>query len=671
MIMTTDVDQPHRRAGFRADIQGLRALAVTLVVLFHAGAGIDGGFLGVDVFFVISGFVITSTLWREYEADGRVSLKRFYAKRFRRLTPALAAMVGFVVIASALFMSPLGPQGNTIATAFGALFLFANFAIATTTGGYFDAAAESNPLLHTWSLSVEEQFYLIFPILLILIWRYTLRDRIRVASLLAVLALFGLSLALSAYTAAGNAVPYAPEVLFGFYGPVTRVWEFAAGALLVFLPRRAAVLPTALSNVMSLVGLVVVAVSVVVISENTPWLGVATLAPVVGTMLIISAGADPDGLQVRLLGARPFVWLGDRSYSWYLWHWPLIVFAVIIWPDSPVAAPLAAVVSLAFAYASFVLIESPARATEASRRKTAFRLVVATVVPALLLTSVLAVAHAEAFWSPVVARFSEASQLHAAQQAGCMTMVDPGERDLAACTWGTADGADLPVYLVGDSNAEHFSEGLIAATQAAGTSLTVLAAPGCPPFRFYAYCSTFVDGTQDVLESVEPGIVVIATADQHYWDPLAGASVGSTVSDPDVKAKLLESSLGAMIADLRDAGHRVAIVQAVPSFWYPAPAWDPATCTAAAMTSGGCSRSVELSFVDGEQSLSRRMIERAAESNGATILDFRDELCPDAVCQTQVDGEVRYIDPNHISVATSASFAPQFGELIAALTAQP
>src|SRR4029077_15604359 len=166
-------------SGRRLDIQGLRALAVLAVVAFHAGLPFPGGFVGVDVFFVISGFVITSMLQREWEATGRIRFGAFYLRRFKRLTPALALMVVVTAIVSALVLSPLGAQQTVAETGVGAMLLVANGVIAGNTGGYFDAPAAANPLLHTWTLSVEEQFYLAFPAILALGWFLTRRFRWR------------------------------------------------------------------------------------------------------------------------------------------------------------------------------------------------------------------------------------------------------------------------------------------------------------------------------------------------------------------------------------------------------------------------------------------------------------------------------------------------------------
>ena len=200
----------------RLDIQGLRALAVLLVVAFHAGLPLPGGFVGVDVFFVISGFVITAMLRREWETTGRIRFGAFYLRRFKRLAPALAVMVVTTTLASSLFLSPLGPQQDAARTAVGALLTGANLVIAGTTGGYFDAPAELNPLLNTWSLSVEEQFYLAFPALLALGWLLAPRLRSAPAVLVGAAAIVSFALADAGTTGV------AQSWLLGFYSPFTR-----------------------------------------------------------------------------------------------------------------------------------------------------------------------------------------------------------------------------------------------------------------------------------------------------------------------------------------------------------------------------------------------------------------------------------------------------------------
>ncbi|MEI7439732.1 MAG: acyltransferase, partial [Thermoleophilia bacterium] len=296
----------------RDDIQGLRAVAVLMVVAFHAGLPIPGGFIGVDVFFVISGFVITAMLYRESLQIGRIRFGRFYFRRFKRLTPALALMVSVVVVVSALVLSPIGAQAPVAQTAIGAMFLVANYVIARYSGGYFDTGAEKNPLLHTWSLSVEEQFYLIFPALIALGWHLARRrGLLRFTPVLVVggvaVASFSLALAGSmGLTFTGS------RFVLGFYSPFTRAWEFAAGALLA-LDFNRGLRARRTMTVLGLIGAALLAASLWLITGTTPFPGVWTLLPVCGTLLLLIAGTSPEAPTTRLLSTLPAVRIGDWS----------------------------------------------------------------------------------------------------------------------------------------------------------------------------------------------------------------------------------------------------------------------------------------------------------------------------------------------------------------------
>ena len=302
----------------RLDVQGLRAIAVLMVIAFHAKLPLPGGFVGVDVFFVISGFVITSMLLREHARSGRIDLKRFYIRRFKRLTPALAVMVVITLVASTLLSSPLGPQQNTALTGLGAIALIANLVIAQTSGGYFDAPAATNALLHTWSLSVEEQFYLVFPVLLIVSLRFARRRPWAPAGVVAVVGLvsFVAAVAGSRGVSVSNSMLLAAlNLILGFYSPVTRAWEFAAGCLLALGGRAVWGRPSrALSGLLGVIGVIGLGISAFAIDDRTPFPGLWTLLPVLATSLVILAGSSRN-LLTRLLGSRILVWVGDLSYS--------------------------------------------------------------------------------------------------------------------------------------------------------------------------------------------------------------------------------------------------------------------------------------------------------------------------------------------------------------------
>ena len=345
------------RSGFRADIQGLRAIAVLLVVAYHARLPVPGGFVGVDVFFVISGFVITAMLLREWHSHSRIRLARFWRRRFFRLTPALALVIAATFVLSALILFPL-EQRVAYETGVGALLLIANIVIARNTGGYFDAPAEENPLLNTWSLSVEEQFYLLFPLVLMLALLAT-RSRIKFSWL--PIALVGgvglLSFAVTLWSLSPSAQGY---TWLNFYSPVTRSWEFAVGAVVAMFVAKGFHVHSRIRPILGLLGLAGIAASALVITSTTPFPGPWTLLPVTATALLLVGGTSTNPTS-QLLSHRSLVKIGDWSYSIYLWHWPLIVFAIALGFFETWMLVLAALISFLPAIGSYYVVEQPLR----------------------------------------------------------------------------------------------------------------------------------------------------------------------------------------------------------------------------------------------------------------------------------------------------------------------
>ena len=336
-----------------------------MVVAFHSGLPVPGGFIGVDVFFVISGFVITTMLKHEWVTTERIRFGAFYIRRFKRLAPALALMVTVTMLTSALVLSPLGTQQTAAKTAIGATLLVANIVIARTTGGYFDAPTTTNPLLNVWSLSVEEQFYLAFPAVLAAGWLIARRAR----PLWAAPSVFVLSIAVVSFVAASfNAAKFAiplPRSMFRFSDPVSRAWEFAAGALLALVATRAVIKSRSLALTFGVLGALLLVSSLWLITGAAPFPGPRTLLPVIGALLLLLAGGQNSNPVTRALAAKPMVKIGDWSYSIYLWHWPLIVFATFLWPNSSAAVFAAALLAFAPALASYKWIEQPIRGMSA------------------------------------------------------------------------------------------------------------------------------------------------------------------------------------------------------------------------------------------------------------------------------------------------------------------
>lgn len=350
---------------YRPDIDGLRAIAVLPVILFHAGFDwFSGGYVGVDVFFVISGYLITSILLREIRS-GTFSLVHFYERRARRILPALF-LVCLASLPFAWWLLP--PQALTD---------FAQSLIATATfwsnilfwleSDYFAATAELKPLLHTWSLAIEEQFYLFFPLILLVLAKWQL-SRINLLILLFAVISYGLML---------WGLPRYPEATF--YLLPTRAWELMAGALLaVWHTRRIDAnhtpIPTApATNMLSLSGLLLIATAVLLLDHDTPFPSHWTLLPVIGTALIIGF-SQPGHWAHRLLRQRPLVLIGLISYSAYLWHQPMFAFAKIYYISVPPPAVMGLLVmlSLLLAYLSWSYIEFPFRSRSRVSRQTVF-----------------------------------------------------------------------------------------------------------------------------------------------------------------------------------------------------------------------------------------------------------------------------------------------------------
>lgn len=301
---------------YRPDIDGLRTVAVLPVVVFHAGLGLDGGFVGVDVFFVVSGYLITSLLLKDLDS-GCYSILDFYERRARRILPALFAMMAIVTLAALVLFVPsdLYAYGKSLAAS--SAFL-ANVWFYLQEG-YFTEAAELKPLLHTWSLGVEEQYYLFFPLLILLLYR-----ALNTAGLMIALGAF----AAGSFALSVHATSNSPNA--AFYLPQYRIWELLVGSLLAVATARNWLVPIAQFSkslsVASLGGLLAILAATVAYGPETRFPGVAALAPCLGAALVIATGGLSTTPVSRLLSTRPFVFIGKVSYSFYLWHWPVIAF---------------------------------------------------------------------------------------------------------------------------------------------------------------------------------------------------------------------------------------------------------------------------------------------------------------------------------------------------------
>ncbi len=353
----TSTVRTDKSGAFRPDIQALRALAVGLVVLNHLWpTQLTGGYVGVDVFFVISGFLISSHLIREIARTGRIRLTKFYARRIRRLLPAAFLVLVFVVVA-AYFLIPYPRWETNAQEVVASATYWENWLLAAKSVDYSQLTAAASLTQHYWSLSVEEQFYLFWPLLLLLLFKIPVR-RARITGI-AIVALASLGFSVY-FTHVSKSQAY-------FVTPV-RVWEFAIGAMVALGGAKFA-LPRIAANVASLLGVIAIVGSAVLFDDQTAFPGATALIPAVGTGLVIAAGtAARRQWHTAASGSRPVQFLGNISYSLYLWHWPLIVLAPFAFPGALAAGALTLplrlgilAVSLVLAYLSKRLVEDPAR----------------------------------------------------------------------------------------------------------------------------------------------------------------------------------------------------------------------------------------------------------------------------------------------------------------------
>ncbi len=449
------------KLAYRPEIDGLRTLAVVPVVLFHAGlAPFKGGFVGVDVFFVISGYLITSILLADL-SKGSFSLLRFYDRRIRRIIPALVAVLLTSFVLAYQWMP--AQQLREFAKDVVAVALFVSNIRYMAGGGYFDAAEQLRPLLHTWSLAIEEQFYVVFPLLLFAVWRWW-----RARLLPIMLILLAVSLAFAEYMSRTDA-------LLNYYLLPTRAWELLAGSVLAIRGARPGSVSRGMAEAGTGLGVGLILVSVFLLGEEYRYPSLWTAVPVAGAVLVIAL-ADVRTITGRVLGSRPFVGIGLLSYSFYLWHQPVFAFARLRFGQENLSTGdyLALIgLSLALSWATYLVLERPIR-----RQSFATPLKVAGVA---LAATVLLIAGARftviqgkyglPLRNPTMVELDRRLRMSAGLNENC----DGKVATLSSCKTGEA-----PVVAVwGDSHARHLVDGILASNP--DVSLIQLVRPSCPP----------------------------------------------------------------------------------------------------------------------------------------------------------------------------------------------
>jgi peptidoglycan/LPS O-acetylase OafA/YrhL len=457
--------------GFRTDIEGLRAVAVIGVLAFHITPTVlDAGFLGVDVFFVISGYLITRSIL-EHHGAGTFSFLDFYARRIRRLMPAYFATILFVYIVGFFVLLP--PELVFLGQTSLAATLYVSNLFFMTQNDYFSPFLKSSPLLHTWSLSVEEQFYLIFPFLLLLALR-----RGRGAAVAAMAAAALASLALAEHLLARDAAA-------AFFLSPARFWQLLCGSLLAAAPQPR--LPVAAAAALRYGGLAAIAGSYLLLSPISPLPGVLSLAPTLGAVAVIAAGPEPRGWMSRFGLGNPLAqFFGRISYSLYLWHWPLVVYWRFVWGEPTVSAKLGLyALSILAGYLSWRFVEAPFRGFPVERRRALFGTTAAgTAVVAAVAGALIATRGVEAAVDPAVLRTAAYMRYTEGRPPPPWRCFISGASERTADVYDAGncirpDGGGARAALVGDSHADHYMRGIRAVWP--DLEVTQINASGCKP----------------------------------------------------------------------------------------------------------------------------------------------------------------------------------------------
>jgi peptidoglycan/LPS O-acetylase OafA/YrhL len=644
------------KSQYRPDIDGLRAIAVTGVVLFHAAPNLlPSGFVGVDIFFVISGYLIGGIVFAA-STSGRFSFANFYARRARRILPALIAIICFISFVGFFFFDSkelVEYSGQSIMALGG----ISNFYFWEHTD-YFATNSSHEPLLMTWSLGVEEQFYVIFPFFMIIVARFQAWRRIALV-VVAIAASFGLSLYMTSH-----------HPISAFYLLPPRAWEMAAGALLAIIHHdapRTRMIAGQGTNVAACFGLAAVIASTLLFDEQTPFPGLAALLPVIGTMVLIQTGHS--FVNTRLLGTAPFVFIGRVSYSWYLWHWPLmaLVRRASDVPPSAHQMLLVALCSLIMGILSWHFIERPFREQHSSTGTTLLRYALALAVAAMP-PVVYKLSHGLPSRLPAQVAVVEKARLEG--RGDCLTQFD---------SVSMPDGANCAprgatIALLGDSHASAFGLGLVQAAQARGLRVRQVSKSSCRPFPGFTHslanqpqhaeeCATFLrTALTSILDDPKIDTIVVAAAwptlddDSYLRTPLNGAP------KPVTATVAMQEGLVTLAGMAAARGKTMILVADVASLDFDPPMHMVGEALPLRRILGtlfdGSRRvphsPIGLDHIDGKFAGTRDQVMAIARSLPSVVyFDPYLQLCDQTGCSYAQGDEPRYYDKDHLSAEGS------------------
>lgn len=643
---------------YRPDIEGLRAVAILLVVAAHAGIpGLQGGFVGVDVFFVLSGYLISGLLISEIHQAGRLDIVAFYVRRMRRLGPALLLMLLVISLLAVVLLPAPRQLVQTYAATSAALWV-SNFYFAFADIDYFSASAVENLFLHTWSLGVEEQFYLIWPMLLLaLLGRRGAGVGKRVTAQAAMLVI-----AVASLVGCVLLSQAAPKL--GFYMMPARIWQFALGALAwIMVDRiqglgRAASVPPAVLLLGGWGGLAAIIGAATLLNENMPYPGWRALIPSLGAAACIASGAltTRAGSAGRALAVTPLQYLGKVSYSWYLWHWPLLVLGGLIITEYSLGMRLGVVVlSLLVAMTSYHLLESPLR-------QRAFWLIRPARSLQLSFLLVAAVAALGPQWRASVKADLQLPEQVRKNQArtdvpevyymGC----DDWYRSAALkeCSYGKPDAPHVAV-IIGDSIGAQWVPAIQKIYNRPDWRVVIYTKSSCPivdkPIfyarigREFSECATWRRSVLERLENMQPDIVFL------------GSAASYELSEAD-----WSEGLASVWARVSRVAKQVRVMRATPILPFNGPDCLD-TPRAVKWLKGGSNCAAPADNVAGDQlyGIQQRVVRQFAN---VQLVDLNDVVCPGKECQAERDGMVIFRDNQHLTASYVESLSPQLEQRV-------
>jgi peptidoglycan/LPS O-acetylase OafA/YrhL len=663
---------------FRPDVEGLRAVAIGAVLLCHAGLLFaSGGFVGVDVFFVISGFLITRLLVAELEATGEISLAGFYARRMRRLLPLVAVVLIAVAVAASVLFSPW--RSDAVAGDIRAAALYVvNWRFASQSLDYFGAGVDGSPVEHMWSLSIEEQFYFAWPaVLLAATWWWRRRGYdVRKAAWVAVLGIGAMSFAYCvAYTSA--------EPNAAYFSTLTRGWELALGGAIALLPQVR--LPSRAASALGLLWLAAIAWATVRYSSRTPFPGVAALVPTLGTAALIVAGGSGRSLVERAITLPPVRYVGRISYAWYLWHWPVLVFAGAQWgPLSTLERVGAVAFSVIPTVLSHHLIEQPLRRAPALRSHPRLGIAVGVACSAAAVIAAIGlVASEERVPTLAAAQVRGAGALPAQespqrtapglrpdpvhpgddrsqmQDDGCLTKLeDTVSRE---CVYGDVT-SPRTVVLFGDSLAMQYFPALDALANRHHWRLVGLTKAGCPPVetevynhrleRDYRECTTWREGTLRRIKAREHPAMIIVTGRMSTPAMREGAVLNAAASRVAMERGYVE-----MLERLRATGSKVVAIKDLPR----SPRNVPDCVSASLHDFDRCAFPRTPANSEEFDARAARMV------GGVRLVDMTRYVCPRNVCRAVIGDAITFRDYDHLTPTFARTLAPMFDRALPSL----